>query len=189
MPSTISSVWTIGHSTRALDEFLALLTRSSIGLVADVRKLPGSTRYPHFNAEPLSEALSAVGISYRHYPELGGRRGRRAADSPNTGWRVEAFNAFADHMASDEFTTALDDLTARAHDTRTVLMCSEAVPWRCHRRLIADAVTVRGWSVFDILSARKVVPHRLTDFARVDGTSLTYPSEPLFAVDEGSDAP
>ena len=100
--------------------------------------------------------------------------------SPNTAWRVEAFNAFADHMDSPPFLAALDDLEARAAGARVAVMCSEAVPWRCHRRLIADALTVRGWAVLDIMSPKKVDPHKLTDFARVDGTRLTYPAEPLF---------
>ena len=174
------AVWTVGHSTRALDEFIELLAGSSIGLVADVRKLPGSTRYPHFDAEALAPELARVGIKYRHYPDLGGRRGKREPDSPNTAWRVDAFNAFADHMATPEFLAAIDDLTAVAAETPTAVMCSEAVPWRCHRRLIADALTVRGWDVFDIMTPKKVTPHTLTDFARVEGAHITYPSEPLF---------
>jgi uncharacterized protein (DUF488 family) len=177
MPGTL---WTIGHSTRPLDEFLDLLVRSSIGLVADVRKIPGSSRYPQFNADALETSLRAAGIAYRHYPDLGGRRGKRAPGSPNSAWRVEAFNAFADHMATPEFAAALDDLTAHAADTRVALMCSEAVPWRCHRRLIADALLARGWTVLDILSPTKVDPHALTEFARVDGPRVTYPAEPLF---------
>jgi uncharacterized protein (DUF488 family) len=174
------AVWTVGHSTRDLDAFLDLLAGSLIGLVADVRRFPGSRRFPQFNAEALAEALGRAGVAYRHYPDLGGRRGKRAPGSPNTAWRVEAFNAFADHMATPGFATALDDLTARARDTRTAVMCSEAVPWRCHRRLIADALVARGWSVLDILGPGKVEPHALTDFARVDGTRVTYPAEPLF---------
>lgn len=181
------SVWTIGHSTRELDEFLGLLAGSSIALLADVRRFPGSRRYPHFNAEPLAESLGRVGIAYRHYGELGGRRGKSAPGSPNKGWRVEAFNAYADFMATPEFASGLDDLTARARDARAAVMCSEAVPWRCHRRLIADALTVRGWTVLDILSKSKVAPHALTDFARVEGLRLTYPAEPLSREDEGPD--
>jgi uncharacterized protein (DUF488 family) len=173
-------LWTIGHSTRAIDEFLGLLAGSSIRRVADVRKIPGSARHPQFNADALASSLSAARISYRHYPSLGGRRGKRAAGSPNTAWRVVAFNAFADHMATPEFAAALDELTGVAELLRTAVMCSEAVPWRCHRRLIADALVVRGWTVLDILSPTKVEPHRLTPFARVNGLQLTYPAEPLF---------
>jgi uncharacterized protein (DUF488 family) len=174
------TIWTVGHSTRALDEFLALLAGASIGLVADVRRFPGSRRFPHFNTEPLAAELARSGVAYRHYPDLGGRRGWRAPGSPNNAWRVEAFNAFADHMATPEFLGALDDLAARARSTRAVVTCSEAVPWRCHRRLIADALAARGWSVLDIMAAGKVEPHRLTPFARVEGTRVTYPAQPLF---------
>jgi uncharacterized protein (DUF488 family) len=174
------SLWTIGHSTRDLGEFLRLLDAQAIEMVADVRKFPGSRRFPHFDAESLAQSLAEVGITYRHYPALGGRRGERAQGSPNTGWRVQAFNAFADHMATPEFARALEDLTYHAQETRTVLLCSEAVPWRCHRRLIADALMARGWSVFDILGPRKVERHPMTSFARVEGFNVTYPADPLF---------
>lgn len=180
------SIWTIGHSTRPLDEFLGLLVGSSIGLVADVRRFPGSKRYPHFNAEALAGSLKHIGISYRHIPGLGGRRGKSAPDSPNGAWRNDSFNAFADHMATSEFSAALDELTSLALDGNVVIMCSEAVPWRCHRRLIADALTVRNWSVFDVVGPRKIDLHALTDFARVNGTTLTYPAEPLLG--DGSDS-
>ena len=181
MPSTL---WTIGHSTRSLDDFLALLRAYSIALVADVRRFPGSQRYPQYNQDSLAASLEDVGIGYRHYPGLGGRRAARGADSPNNGWRVSAFNAFADHMDSAEFVTALDDLIRQAEGASTVIMCSEAVPWRCHRRLIADALLVRGWEVRDIIATNKTEPHRLTDFAQVDGVRLTYPAEPLFPTKE-----
>ncbi len=173
------TLWTIGHSTRSIEDFLDLLASSSIGCVVDVRRFPGSRRYPHFNQDSLTAALSQLGIAYRHYPDLGGRRASRDPASENGGWRVEAFNAFADHMNSAEFTSALDDLIDHARERRTVVMCSEAVPWRCHRRLIADAMLVRGWEVLDIIAKGKVEPHRLTDFARVEGLRLTYPAEPL----------
>ncbi|GAC1464336.1 MAG: DUF488 domain-containing protein [Isosphaeraceae bacterium] len=175
-----ATLWTIGHSTRELADFVGLLAESSIELVADVRRFPGSARYPHFNAEELALSLEAVGVVYRHYEDLGGRRGKREKGSPNTGWRVEAFNAFADFMATPPFASALDDLTSRALELRTVVMCSEAVPWRCHRRLIADALTARGWLVQDILGRGKVKPHVLTDFVRFEGERITYPAEPLF---------
>ena len=186
MPPT---VWTIGHSTRELDEFLGLLAGSSIELVADVRRFPGSRRHPQFNREALEASLALSGVGYRHYGDLGGRRGARAAGSPNTAWRVDAFNAFADYMDTPAFAAALDDVTEHARDTRTAVMCSEAVPWRCHRRLIADALIVRGWSVYDIIGPHKVEPHALTPFARVEGERLTYPAEPLFPTDGGETAP
>jgi uncharacterized protein (DUF488 family) len=174
------AIWTVGHSTRTLGEFLEVLAGPKIGLVADVRRFPGSKRHPHFNAGALAASLAGTGIDYAHYPDLGGRRGRRAPGSPNTGWRVEAFNAFADHMETPEFQAALADLAARALATRTAVMCSEAVPWRCHRRLIADALTAGGWAVFDLMAPGKVEPHTFTPFARVEGTRVTYPAEPLF---------
>lgn len=177
----IRTIWTVGHSTRAPEAFVALLAESSIALVADVRRFPGSRRHPQFNREALEDGLGRAGIAYRHLPELGGRRSRRAAGSPNTAWRVEAFNAFADHMATPEFEAGLSELVARAGATRATIMCSEALPWRCHRRLIADALIVRGWTVWDILRPGKVEPHPLTPFARVEGQRLTYPAQPLLS--------
>jgi uncharacterized protein (DUF488 family) len=175
----LQEIWTIGHSTRSLDEFLGLLASSSIEHLADVRRFPSSQRYPHFNRDALEESLKWVGIAYHHFPDLGGRRGRREPGSPNTAWRVEAFNAYADHMATPAFAAALADLIDRARELRTAIMCSEAVPWRCHRRLVADALCVRGWKVLDIIGPGKVEPHRLTEFARVDGERIIYPSHPL----------
>jgi uncharacterized protein (DUF488 family) len=175
------AIWTVGHSTRALEAFVALLAESSIALVADVRRFPGSRRHPQFNREALEAGLGRAGIAYRHLPELGGRRSRRAPGSPNTAWRVEAFNAFADYMATPEFEAGLSELIARAGATRAAILCSEALPWRCHRRLIADALIVRGWTVRDIVRPGKVEPHPLTPFARVAGHRLTYPAEPLLS--------
>lgn len=174
-------IWTVGHSNRDLESFLDLLAGSEIRRLADVRRFPGSRRHPHFNQEALESELRAVGIGYHHFPSLGGRRGRPAADSPNTGWRVEAFNAFADFMQTAEFASGLQSLVGIATADRTAIMCSEAVPWRCHRRLIADALIVRGWTVWDIMSPRKVDRHALTPFARVTDGQLTYPGEPLFS--------
>jgi uncharacterized protein (DUF488 family) len=177
MPGTI---WTIGHSTRSLDEFVSLMAGESVELVADVRRFPVSRRHPQFNREALASDLARFGIGYLHLKALGGRRSRRSTGSPNTGWRVEAFNAYADYMATAEFEAALGELMAAAQPRRAAIMCAEAVPWRCHRRLIADALTVRGWTVRDIIGSGKVDVHRLTDFARVSGTRLTYTAEPLF---------
>lgn len=179
-----SEIWTIGHSTRELEAFLAMLADNSVQLLADVRRFPGSRRHPQFGEQALSEALHARGIGYQHFGELGGRRSRRLPDSPNTAWRVEAFNAYADYMETAEFQDALAALMVQAEAKRTAIMCSEAVPWRCHRRLIADALTVRGWNVRDILGPHKVDTHRLTEFARVNGTTLSYPAEPLFGQNE-----
>jgi uncharacterized protein (DUF488 family) len=178
-----NEIWTIGHSTRTIDDFFALLAESSIERLADVRRFPASRRHPHFNDDALAASLADAGIAYRHFGALGGRRNERAKDSPNTAWRVEAFNAFADYMNTAEFAAGFADLTAFAEPARTVLMCSESVPWRCHRRLIADTLIVHGWTVRDIIGPRKVEPHAMTEFARVVDGRVTYPAEPLFPVD------
>jgi len=171
-----SEIWTVGHSNRDLDGFLGLLRPAGIGLVADVRRFPGSRRHPQFGGEALAAGLAGAGIGYRHFPGLGGRRGRRGAGSPNDGWRVESFNAYADFMATPEFAAALGELMGLAGPTRTAVMCSEALPWRCHRRLIADALIVRGWAVWDLIGRGPARPHGLTPFARVEGTRITYPA-------------
>lgn len=171
-------IWTVGHSNRGLSEFLALLQSHRIQLVADVRRFPGSKRQPHFRADDLETALAEHGIRYQHFPGLGGRRGSRLEQSPNNGWRIESFRSYADYMLSEEFTQSLDRLAAAAITGAAAVMCAEAVPWHCHRRLIADALTVRGWSVLDIYSTKRTEAHRLTDFASVNAGRLTYP-DPL----------
>jgi uncharacterized protein (DUF488 family) len=169
-------IWTVGHSNRELTEFLALLLSHDIKTVADVRRFPGSRRQPQFNADVLAAALRDKGIAYEHYPGLGGRRHRRLEDSPNGGWRVESFNAYADYMLSEDFQEALDRCISAARTGRTAMMCAEAVPWRCHRRLIADALVQRGWVVRDIYGENRAKVHRLTDFAHVADGRLTYPA-------------
>ena len=173
------TIWTIGHSNRELADFLDLLRSESIGSLADVRRFPGSRKHPQFAGRALETALEREGIAYRHFAGLGGRRGKPAAGSPNVGWRVASFNAYADHMDSPEFRDDLAALVATAESHRTALMCSEAVPWRCHRRLIADALVIRGWAVRDILGARQVRDHALTPFARVVDGRLIYPAPPI----------
>jgi uncharacterized protein (DUF488 family) len=173
-------IWTIGHSTRELESLASLLAHEEIRMVADVRRFPASRRHPQFNKDELTIGLERFGIGYQHLADLGGRRSSRAAASPNTGWRVAAFNAYADYMATAEFESALNTLIVLAGHARTAVMCAEALPWQCHRRLIADALVVRGWTVRDIIGAGKVEPHRLTEFARVCDGRLTYPAEPLF---------
>lgn len=173
-------IWTIGHSNRSLDEFVSLLRGAAIEAIADVRRFPGSRKHPQFGSEALAAGLAAAGIEYRHFPSLGGRRSRSAGPSPNTAWRVEAFNAYADYMQTPEFSEALEDLIRLATRQRTAMMCSEALPWRCHRRLIADALLVRGWEVLDILGEGQIKPRGLTEFASVTGTTLTYPGGTLF---------
>jgi uncharacterized protein (DUF488 family) len=174
------TVWTAGHSTRTIEQFLDLLAAGEVKLLADVRRFPGSRRYPHFNAEPLVASLAAAGIGYRHFVDLGGRRSKRLADSPNRAWRVKSFNAYADHMQSPEFLAALDQLIAAAREAATVIVCSEALPHRCHRRLISDALVVRGWRVRHLLSPKRIDDHQLTPFARASGTAITYPESALF---------
>lgn len=173
--ATQATLWTVGHSSLALEDFLDLLAGAGLRQIADVRRFPGSRRHPHFSREPLSQALAARGIDYRHLPELGGRRGKPAADSPNTGWRVAQFAAYADHMASNEFAAGVAALTDYARAAPTAVMCAEAVPWQCHRRLIADLLTVHDWQVLDLMPQGRVTAHRLTDFARVEGDRLIYP--------------
>lgn len=171
----MAAIWTVGHSSRTLEDFLALLGEAGIGLIADVRRYPGSRRFPHFSKDTLQPVLEGRSIGYRHLSELGGRRGKPVQDSPNLGWRVAQFAAYADYMQSDAFLRGLDTLMQAATDTRTAVMCAEALPWQCHRRLIADALLVRGWQVFDIVGNNKIEPRALTPFARVAGTHLTYP--------------
>jgi uncharacterized protein (DUF488 family) len=175
----MSTIWTIGHSNRAIDAFLDLLAGEKIELLADIRRFPASRAHPHFNADALAEALAQNDVEYRHFAALGGRRNTRLADSPNTGWRVDSFNRYADYMTTGDFAAALAELTAAASERRTAIMCSEAVPWRCHRRLVSDALIVRGWEVRDILSKAPAKLHAMTPFAHLEEGRLTYPSESL----------
>jgi uncharacterized protein (DUF488 family) len=175
-----SVIWTIGHSTRPIDDFLQILAAGQIKLLADVRRFPGSRRHPHFGQEAIAASLAEAGIAYRHFVDLGGRRSQRLPDSPNSAWRVKSFNAYADYMQSPEFLAALKELMATAQQQPTAIMCSEALPQRCHRRLISDALVARGWFVHHLLSPKRIEDHVLTPFARVSGTTLTYPSETLF---------
>jgi uncharacterized protein (DUF488 family) len=178
--SKSGEIWTIGHSNRTAEEFLELLRGASIAVLADVRRFPGSKKHPQFGREALEASLHAAGIGYQHFPALGGRRSRSRTGSPNTAWRVEAFNAYADHMQTSEFQTALDGVMDVAEDKRTCIMCAEALPWQCHRRLISDALIVRGWTVQNIMSRGSTRPHTLTEFAHVDGAEVTYPGGTLF---------
>lgn len=167
-------VYTVGHSTRALAAFVELLKSHGITQVADVRTVPRSRHNPQFNRETLPEALREAGIRYVHFPGLGGLRHARR-DSPNTGWHNASFRGFADYMQEPEFKASLESLLKTAARRPTALMCAEAVPWRCHRSLIADALAARGVSVEHILSNKRRQAHTLTPFARVRGTEVTYP--------------
>jgi uncharacterized protein (DUF488 family) len=151
-----------------------MLRAHGVAGVADVRRFPGSRRLPHFNAESLARALPDLGMTYLPCPLLGGRRKPDPA-SANTAWRNASFRAYADYMQTPPFLEGLERLMDAAAKTPLAMMCSEAVPWRCHRSLIADALVVRGWAVLDVMSPTKATPHKLTPFARVDGTRVTYP--------------
>jgi uncharacterized protein (DUF488 family) len=176
LPKVRDSLYTVGHSTRTPDELLAILGEANVALVADVRAFPSSRRHPQFGREALADWLARAWIRYVHMPALGGRR-KPVAGSPNGAWRDTAFQGYADHMASNEFRAALADLETTARESPTAIMCAEAVWWRCHRRLIADALVVRGWRVEHLGVGDSHAVHELTEFAVVgsDGT-ITYPA-------------
>ena len=166
-------VHTLGHSTLTLEDFLGLLEAHALDVIADVRRFPASRRHPHFAREPLATVLAARGIDYSWLVSLGGRRDPRP-DSPHVAWRNAAFGGYADHMDGTEFREGLDALLGLAEGRRAGVMCAEAVPWRCHRQLIADALVVRGVEVRHITGHGGAEPHRLTPFARVEGDRIVY---------------
>jgi uncharacterized protein (DUF488 family) len=166
-------IWTIGHSTRSIDELLAVLQGQSIRLLADVRRYPASRRHPHFSQPVFAEALRKCGIDYLHFPELGGRRAARA-DSTNTAWRVEAFRGYADYMMTDPFRAGIERLLAIAVEKRVALLCAEALWWRCHRALIADHLKAAGHTVLHILSGDKTELHPFTSAAQIRNGKLSY---------------
>lgn len=168
------TIYTIGHSTHSLDEFIALLKAYDIKLLADVRSIPRSRHVPQFNIDSLAQQLGTVGISYHHFEKLGGRRHTRK-DSINQGWHNASFRGYADYMQTEEFRAGLDELLAAAGQQTTAIMCAEAVPWRCHRSMIGDALLIRGQQVIDIFSQDKSQPESLTSFAHVSGSTITYP--------------
>jgi uncharacterized protein (DUF488 family) len=168
-------VSTVGHSTHPIDEFVGILRAHGIRRLVDVRTIPGSRRNPQFSRENLSGSLHAAGIEYHHLPGLGGLR-RARKDSMNTGWRNASFRGYTDYMQTPEFGESLEHLIELASETATAIMCAEAVPWRCHRSLIGDALAGRGIAVIDILSAAKSQPHAMTPFAKVEGRRVTYPA-------------
>lgn len=166
-------IYTIGHSTRPLEELIALLNEHGVGRLADIRRYPGSRRFPHFSRDALQITLPEHGIEYIHVPELGGRR-KPASGSANTALRNEQFRAYADHMATDEFRAAVDALLA--FEGRTAVMCAEAVPWRCHRNLLSDELLRRGAEVIHIIGRGEVKRHEMSPMARVEGDHLVYPA-------------
>lgn len=169
----VQTIWTIGHSTRTLEEFVGLLDEYGIEAIADVRRFPGSRRYPYFASEALAESLPAHGITYQWLPELGGRR-KVQPGSPNTAWRNASFQGYADHLASPEFATGLEKLLELAAERRTSLMCAEAVWWRCHRSLIADVLKLRGIEVVHIIDVKHTTVHPYTSAARIVDGQLSY---------------
>jgi uncharacterized protein (DUF488 family) len=182
-PLTEPQLLTVGHSTHPLDAFLALLRGAGVEAIADVRRFPGSRRHPHFAAEALADALRTAGIDYEHVVELGGRRSG-AGESPNGGWQVAAFRAYADHLRSSEFAAGRARLEDLARSRLTAVMCAEAQPWRCHRRLVADVFAFAGWRVRHLMPSGKLDDHVPPPFAirAADGLPLYPPEgqEPLF---------
>jgi len=172
----MTTIYAIGHSTRALDKFIEILRAHEITLLADIRTIPKSRHNPQFNQDSLAHELPKAGIQYRHLKELGGLR-RAAKDSINTGWENASFRGYADYMQTPEFAGALKALIALAKTERVAIMCAEGNPYRCHRLLIADALTVRGVRVLHISSRKSAREHALSPFAKVDGTRITYPKE------------
>lgn len=174
------TILTIGHSTRTLPEFVEMLKAYHVTLVVDVRSVPRSRHNPQFNKETLPNALKLEGVNYVHLPEIGGLR-RPKPDSVNTAWQNKSFRGYADYMQTKEFIEQLLDLIAFARENHVAIMCAEALPWRCHRSLIADALVVRNVKVEHIIRKDSSVNHRLSEWARVDGTKITYP---LFTKEE-----
>jgi uncharacterized protein (DUF488 family) len=171
--TTPEAIWTIGHSTRPIADFLGLLAASRIKIIADVRSFPGSRRYPQYGREALAATLLAHTIGYHWLPLLGGRR-KPSPDSPNTAWRNASFRGYADYMSSPGFAQGLSQLLEVSSQGRTAIMCSEGVWWRCHRSMIADALCVRGIEVMHILDAKHSVLHPMTSPARIVGGVLSY---------------
>lgn len=173
---TDTTIFTVGHSTHPIDEFIGILKAHGIRKLIDVRTVPKSRHNPQFNADELAASVRASGITYRRMASLGGLR-HTSKDSPNGAWRNASFRGYADYMQTDEFSDAVAQLLDHGRHSDAAIMCAEAVPWRCHRSLIGDALLVRKAAVLDIMSATSVKPHTLTSFARVDGERLWYPPE------------
>lgn len=174
-PAEPFTVFTLGHSTLPIDRFVALLRTYGIERLVDIRTVPRSRRNPQFNQDVLPGSLAPEHIEYVHLAALGGLR-RPRKDSPNTGWRNESFRGYADYMQTPEFQAGLEALIQMSREKRVGIMCAEAVPWRCHRSLVADALSVRDIPVVEILSADASRAHKLTPFARVEGLRITYPA-------------
>ena len=170
------TIYTIGHSNHPIEKFIEMLMAHEVRLVADVRTIPKSRHNPQYNGELLKAALEAADIGYRHLPALGGLRHPRK-DSVNRGWENDSFRGFADYMQTEGFAAGLSELMVIGREQRTAVMCAEALPWRCHRSLIADALLVRGVTVLHIMSRTTAKEHSFTSFASVSGTTITYPGQ------------
>jgi uncharacterized protein (DUF488 family) len=168
------TIYTVGHSTRTTEQFLELLKAHGIEELVDVRTIPRSRHNPQFGAEELAASLQQAGIAYMHLGKLGGLR-HASKDSINLGWQNTSFRGFADYMATPEFKSGLDELKSLAEQKTVAIMCAEAVPWRCHRSLISDALTIQGWQVLHIQSRKTANPHELTPFLKVQDGKITYP--------------
>ena len=168
------AIFTVGHSTRPIEEFVELLRRNGVEQLIDIRRVPRSRRNPQFNCDALPDPLARAGIGYVHMPELGGLRHPRP-DSRNGAWRNDSFRGYADYMQTSEFAAAIDQLIELGRGRQVAIMCAEAVPWRCHRSLVGDALTARGVAVEDIIGAGRRQPHRVTPFAHIEGTRVWYP--------------
>jgi uncharacterized protein (DUF488 family) len=171
-------IFTVGHSTHPIEEFLALLRQHEIELLADVRSFPSSRKWPQFNQGEFAKSLERAGFEYRWMKALGGRRHGVAPDSPHTAWTHPAFRSYADYADTEEFAAALAELCAAAHERRVAYMCSEGLWWRCHRRIISDLLVVRGWRVVHIMPDGKLRAHELASFARVEDGRIIYSCEP-----------
>ena len=174
----MKTLYTIGHSTRTIEQFLDLLKAYGIQELVDVRTVPKSRHNPQFGQDLLAPAMNEAGIGYAHIKQLGGLR-HPAKESINTGWQNTSFRGYADYMATDEFRQGLAELEAIAEKRSTAIMCAEAVPWRCHRSMIADALTLQGWGVRDIQSKKTANLHELTPFLKVQDGKITYPAANL----------
>jgi len=174
----VKQIFTVGHSTRTLDEFIALLQAHGIETLADIRRFPGSRRHPQFGKDSLRDSIADAGIAYHWLEALGGRRSVKNLSTENSGWRVKAFHAYADYTRTPEFQKALSLLEGLAGKQRTAYMCAEAQWTQCHRRLVSDALLARGWKVFHITSKTRAEEHHLPDFARRTGALVTYPGSP-----------
>lgn len=172
----MSTIYTIGHSTRSIDEFVAMLHAHDVVRLVDIRTIPKSRRNPQFAQDALRTSLADAGIEYAYLKDLGGLRPKQA-ETVNAGWRNQSFRNYADYMQSATFAEAVDELVVLAERAPTAIMCAEAVPWRCHRSLVGDALLVRGFEVIDIMSLTSAKPHPLTPFANVSETTITYPAE------------